>query len=38
MNIRERAVGFRKNIQKHGLIFHYNIRADSLLGIDYVAV
>ena len=27
MNIKKKAVGFRKNIKKDGLIFHYNIRA-----------
>ena len=33
MNIKKKAVGFKKNIKKHGLLFHYNIRADTLLGI-----
>ena len=33
-----KAVGFKKNIKKHGLIFHYSIRADPFLGVGYVAV
>ena len=37
MNIKNKAVGFRENIKKHGLLFQYNIRADPLLGVVYVA-
>ena len=38
MNIKKKAVGFKKNIKKYGLPFQYNIRADSMLGIIYVSV
>ena len=38
MNIKEKAVGFKKNMKKHGLLFHCNIRAYTLLGIHYVSV
>ena len=38
MNTKKEAVAFNKNLKKHGLITHYNIRADTLLGIGYVAV
>ena len=38
MNINNKDVGFKKNINKHGLIFQSNIRSDPLLGICYVAV
>ena len=38
MNIKEKAVGFKKNMKTHGLPFHCNIRAYPLLGIHYVAV
>ena len=37
-NIKKKYAGLRKNINKHGLVFHYNIRPDNLLGIGYVAV
>ena len=30
-------VSFKKNIKKHSLLFHYNIRSDTMLGIEYVA-
>ena len=35
MNIKKKYVDF-KNINKHGLIFHCNIRSDPMLGIGYV--
>ena len=38
MNIKKKAVGFKKIIKKHGLSFHYNIRADPFLFIGYVTV
>ena len=38
MNIKKKYIGFNKNINKHGLLFHYNIRAYNLLGMCYVAV
>ena len=41
MNINKEAVGFKKNIKKHGLHFHHNMRADPLLGIgsvDYIQI
>ena len=38
MNINKKAVGFEKNIKNHGLLFHYNIAADNMLGVFYVAV
>ena len=38
MTVKKEDIGFRKNIKKHGLIFHYNIRVDPMLGIGYVAV
>ena len=38
MNIKGKAVGFKNNIKKHGLVFHFNIRADPMLGIGYVAI
>ena len=38
MNIKKKAVGIKKNIDKHGLLFHYNIREDPLLGIGYVSI
>ena len=38
MNINKKYVGFKKNIKKHGLLFHYNIRAYPLLGIGFVGV
>ena len=31
-------IGFKNNIKKHGLIFHYNIRADPMLGVGYVDI
>ena len=36
--MKKKYVGFKKNIKKHGLIFHYNIIADPLLGIGYISV
>ena len=33
MNKNKKTIGFKKNIKNHGLIFHYNIRADLMLGI-----
>ena len=33
MYIKKKALGFNKNINKHGLIFRYNIRVDILFGI-----
>ena len=38
VNNKKKAVGFKKNVMNHDLIFHYNIRVDHLLGIGYVAV
>ena len=38
MNIKTKDACFKKNIKKHGLYFHYNIREYPLLGIVYVAV
>ena len=38
MNIKGKTVGFKKNVKKNGLVRHYNLRADPLLGIGYVAV
>ena len=38
MNIKKKSVGFKNNIRYHGLDFHYNIRADTMLGIDYICV
>ena len=38
MNIKEKAVDLKNNIKKHGLLFHYNIIADHLLGVGYVNV
>ena len=38
MSIKKKYVNFRKNINKHGLVFHYNIRADPMLGMGYVSV
>ena len=38
MNIKKKNVGSKKNIKKRGLVFHYYIRADPLLGIGYVAI
>ena len=38
INAKKKSVGFNKNIKKHGLLFHYNIRAYTLLGIFYVYV
>ena len=35
MNTNKKAVGFNKNIKKHGFIFYYNLRADPLLIIGY---
>ena len=35
MNIKKKDVGFKKNMKKHGLIFHYNIRSDTMLNIGY---
>ena len=35
---KKKAVGFTKNIKKHGLIFHYNIISYLLLVIGYDAV
>ena len=37
MNISKKAVGFKKYIKKHGLLFHINILVYPLLGICYVA-
>ena len=37
-SIFKKSAAFKKNIKNHGLIFHYNIRADPMLGIGYVAV
>ena len=34
----EKAFDLNKNIKRHGLIFHYNIRSDNALGIGYFAV
>ena len=34
----KKAVGFKKNIRKHGLHLPYNIRIDTLLSIGYIAV
>ena len=28
MNMKEKALGFKRNIRQHGLISHYNIRSD----------
>ena len=36
MNIKKK-IGFKKNIKKHGFLFHHNIRADNMLGIIYVS-
>ena len=36
--ISRKNVGFKNNIKKYGLIFHYNTRADPMLGICYVDV
>ena len=36
--ILRKTVGLKKNIKNHGLIFHYNIRYDDMLGIGYVDV
>ena len=36
--IKKKSIGFKKNIKKHGLPFHYNIRKYPMLGIGYVAV
>ena len=36
--ILRKAIGFKKNINKHGLTLQYNIRADHMLDISYVAV
>ena len=33
---RKKAVVLKNNIKKYGLLFLYNIRADTLLGIGYV--
>ena len=33
-----KAVGFKKYIKKHGLLFQYKIRAEPILDIGYVAV
>ena len=38
MNIKKKAVCFKKIIKKHGLLFHYNIIADHSLGICYVDI
>ena len=38
MNIKKKYVGFKKNINKRGLIFQYKIRSDPMFGIGYVAV
>ena len=38
MNIKKEAVGKNNNIKKHGFLFHYNIRSDTMLGIGCVAV
>ena len=38
MNILKRAIVFKKNINKHGLLFHYNIRTDTFSGIGYFDV
>ena len=38
MNIKKKAVGFKKNIKKHALTFHYNITSDPFLDIGYVPV
>ena len=38
MNIKKKYVGLNKNIKNHGLIFHYNIKADIRLDIGYVSV
>ena len=35
MNIKNKYVGFKKNIKKRILIFYYNIRSYILLGIGY---
>ena len=37
MNINKKAVCFSKGIEKHGVLFNYNIRADTLLVIGYDA-
>ena len=36
MNIKKESVGFSKNINKDGLLFHYNIRADIFWGVGHV--
>ena len=38
MNIKNKYVGFKKNINNRGSLFQYNIRADTLLGVGYVDV
>ena len=38
INIKKKAVGFKKNIKKRGLLFHYNLIAEPLLGIFYVSI
>ena len=38
MNIKIKAVGFKKNTKKHGLLSRYNIISYLLLGIGYVSV
>ena len=36
--ILRKTVGFKKNIKKHGLLFHYNIRSYPMLGIGHFSV
>ena len=38
MNIKKTYVGLKKNIFNRGFISHYNIRADPMFSIGYVAV
>ena len=37
INMKKEDVGFKNNIKKHGLTFHYNIKADPMLSIGYVS-
>ena len=38
MNIKKNVVGFKNNIKNHGLLFYWNIIADTLLRVGYVSV
>ena len=37
ININKKYCWFKEEYQKHGSLLHYNIRADTMLGIDYTA-